>query len=207
MPDVGLRVCARWYEGDRGKIARLQTFWHAETDNLDDEHRPMPSSSPPCPIATLRRQHARQLQVCSLLERLADTLPDLSDTAAIASANEALTSCFLSHMRFEDEQLFPRLRLRLRQHRSFSKLLDQLHHEHHRDEGAILEITEQFTTILTTGRCRNTDMLGYMLRGFFESQRSHIILEDVAVLPRAERILSAADLDGMRAWLSDPENR
>lgn len=154
------------------------------------------------PLDAVAEDHQVQLSVCNILERIADSLPGDVSPLIIVTARELLDQAFPSHMRFEDEQLFPRLRFRASEREGLSKILDQLTREHHRDEDFALEICEEFAPIAAGAKCRNAEMLGYMLRGFFEGQRSHIELESTTVLPAARLLLRPEDLAGMNQWIA-----
>ncbi|MBN9246319.1 MAG: hypothetical protein J0I81_02505, partial [Hyphomicrobium sp.] len=48
---------------------------------------------------------------------------------------------------------------------------------------------------------RNPETLGYILRGYFESQRRHIAWEDSVVLPAARKALTVEDLARLQEWI------
>lgn len=155
------------------------------------------------PLETLSQEHEVQLRLCDALEQIANDLPESVNPTMVYTARELLDHAFHCHMRFEDEQLFPRLRYRGADSEGLSDIIAQLSHEHDRDECFGTEIAEEFAGLAKTGTCRNPDMLGYMLRGFFECQRRHIALENIAVIPVARRILRPEDLSSMNKWLSE----
>jgi hypothetical protein len=49
-------------------------------------------------------------------------------------------------------------------------------------------------------------MLGYMLRGYFDSQRRHIAWEDRVVLPVARQVLTSDDLASLQSWVMASEH-
>jgi hemerythrin-like domain-containing protein len=53
---------------------------------------------------------------------------------------------------------------------------------------------ESLDALSRGARLKNPDMVGYMLRSFFESYRRHIHWENAVVLPLARSRLSAEDL-------------
>lgn len=73
-------------------------------------------------------------------------------------------------------------------------ILDLLEHEHQVDEEHAHEIAEELDYITQTGRIRDAEMLGYMLRGFFVCQRRHIGWQNTTILPFARKSLSRDDL-------------
>jgi hemerythrin-like domain-containing protein len=75
-----------------------------------------------------------------------------------------------------------------------SGILARLEGEHDLDESFADELTEELEHLATAGQARNPEVLGYMLRGFFESYRRHIHWETDVLLPMARQMLSEADL-------------
>ena len=76
--------------------------------------------------------------------------------------------------------------------------------EHVLDQGRADEIVESLEEFVCTERISNPDMLGYMLRGFFESQRRHMAWEKHVVLPLAQQQLSAEDHLHLSHSMADP---
>ena len=63
--------------------------------------------------------------------------------------------------------------------------MQQLEAEHAADESFAHELADELQLLADTGLVRNAEMLGYMLRGFFEHQRRHIEWENRVLLPLA----------------------
>src|SRR5690606_41840533 len=82
--------------------------------------------------------------------------------------------------RFEEEALFPAYSAALG---VVPLSLARLRAEHVEDEGFAAEIAEELAALASTGSVENPEALGFMLRGFFESQRRHIAFEREHVLP------------------------
>jgi hemerythrin-like domain-containing protein len=57
------------------------------------------------------------------------------------------------------------------------------------------EIAESLELMARGDRVPNPDMVGYMLRGFFERYRRHVHWENTLVMPVARKRLTAEDLD------------
>jgi hemerythrin-like domain-containing protein len=148
----------------------------------------------PDPIAVIEEEHALQLELCNLLEFLADSLPDRYDPAAAGVAIAILRNGLPQHMKLEEEVLFPLLRRRGAKLTHLAAMLERLEDEHDADEGLADEIADALAVLAEDRRPDNAEMLGYMLRGFFESQRRHIGWENRVVLPLAREILSREDL-------------
>ena len=153
------------------------------------------------PIQTIAEEHDVQLGVCDLLEEIANGLPDDVNPLLVGTVHDLIDRAFMTHMRFEDETAFSEVAVSGGDGASLIKILDQLTREHGRDEGFVLELSEEFVPLVRGRQCRNAEMLGYMLRGFFESQRSHIELESNMVIPAARSLLTSEDLSAMRVWL------
>lgn len=141
-----------------------------------------------------------QLELCHALEHIADGLPDCVDRRLAKSATIML-ECGLSHyVQFEDEKLFPLVRKRGGD--TIADALRQLEHEHVRDEAFAMEIAEELDGLCASQICRNPEMLGYMLRGFFEGRRRHIVWENTVVIPVARKVLRPADMSELSEWMS-----
>ncbi|MEM7566747.1 MAG: hemerythrin domain-containing protein, partial [Pseudomonadota bacterium] len=74
-------------------------------------------------------------------------------------------------------------------------VLDRLSAEHEEDEALLPEVLETLQALADdTGPEREPDIAGYVLRGYFESQRRHIAWEEDVVMPLARTRLGADDL-------------
>src|SRR5205823_4162007 len=80
-------------------------------------------------------------------------------------------------------------------------IMRQLEAEHAADESFAHELADELQLAVDTGTVRNAEMLGYMLRGFFERQRRHIEWERGALLPLARQTLAPADLAELQDWI------
>jgi hemerythrin-like domain-containing protein len=155
----------------------------------------------PDPLQILREEHALQNELCDLLEAIADGLPHQFNRALALVSVSILETGMPSHIRLEEEALFPLLRRRLAKSHPLHSALSCLEGEHDRDGAALVEITEALRAAIETGTISNPEMLGYMLRGFFESQRRHIAWEQAVVLPTAADVLTAEDLRALQDWV------
>lgn len=153
----------------------------------------------PDPIAVIEEEHAVQLELCSVLEFLADSLPNAVDPRLASLAVTILRNGLKQHTSLEEEGLFPLLRRRIGGTAHLLAMLDQLTAEHEADEGLAIEIADALDEIVAERPTENPEMLGYMLRGFFENQRRHIEWENNVVLPLARNVLNADDLGELQA--------
>jgi len=149
------------------------------------------------PIDRIVAEHTWQLELCDALEYVADGLPDSIDRRLVREVIAILGHGLEAYFRAEEQLLFPLLRRRGGGDPSLVAALDQLELEHVRDEDISSELLEELTFVAKQGRARNADMLGYMLRGFFEGQRRHIAWENAVVVPAARRLLQQEDLQSL----------
>ena len=154
----------------------------------------------PDPLALIEEDHALQLELCDLLECLADALPDFNGAIA-RSAAAILRQGFKPHLQLEEDMLFPLLRRRAPDGSPLRAIMQQLEAEHAADESFAHELADELQLLADTGLARNAEMLGYMLRGFFEQQRRHIEWENRVLLPLARQTLAQADLSELQDWI------
>ncbi len=146
------------------------------------------------PLDVIAHEHKWQEKLCNALERIADDLPDNVDRMLVAAVLPMLRVDLGVHIRDEEEGLFPLMRKRSQPGDNFDEIAEVLSLEHSSDEGFADEVLDQLEGLKDGARPQNPDMLGYMLRGFFETQRRHLAWEDAVVLPLARERLTAEDL-------------
>ncbi|MFA9475366.1 MAG: hemerythrin domain-containing protein [Filomicrobium sp.] len=146
------------------------------------------------PISAFEVDHVLKLGLCDVLESIADALPHTADASLATVAVRCLRNGLPEHVALEEKHLFPLLRSRNARDQSCKKVLLQLEHEHGSNESFAYEIADELEHIAEAKAPKNAEMLGYMLRGFFISQRRHIRWENATVIPLARRTLTEADL-------------
>lgn len=146
------------------------------------------------PLDVIAHEHKWQEKLCDALERIADDLPDNVDRMLVAAILPMLRNDFAIHIRDEEQGLFPLLCKRCGPDDNFDEIASTLSIEHAADKGFADEILDQLEELNSGARPHNPDMLGYMLRGFFETQRRHLAWEDAVVLPLARQRLIDSDL-------------
>lgn len=146
------------------------------------------------PLDLIAHDHQQQMRLCDLLEQIADGLPADVDRRRCREAATALRYDLPLHHRDEEKGLFPLMRASEDSSGLLSGILARLEGEHDLDESFADELTEELEHLATAGQARNPEVLGYMLRGFFESYRRHIHWETDVLLPMARQMLSEADL-------------
>lgn len=157
------------------------------------------------PLDMIASAHAVQVQMCDAMERIADGLPDEVDRRLCAQVASCLQYDLPLHHHDEEEGLFPLLRASAKPEDGVDQILERLAAEHSSDNDFASEIAEALETLGQGGRPANPEMLGYMLRGFFERYRRHVHWENQLVMPLARLRLTRDDLDQLAARLN--ENR
>ncbi len=165
--------------------------------------RPNPSARNPLDV--IASAHAVQADMCDDMERIADGLPDEVDRRLCARVASCLEFDLPLHHHDEEHALFPLLRKRALPEDGLDRILERLAAEHASDNDFASEIAEALERLGQGGRPQNPEMLGYMLRGFFERYRRHVQWENTLVMPLARLRLTADDLITLQAQLS--ENR
>jgi hemerythrin-like domain-containing protein len=157
------------------------------------------------PLDLIANAHAVQVEMCDAMERIADGLPDEVDRRLCARVASCLQFDLPLHHHDEEEGLFPLLKRRARPEDGADQILERLAAEHSSDNDFASEIAEALETLGQGGRPANPEMLGYMLRGFFERYRRHVHWENHLVMPLARLRLTREDLDALQARMN--ENR
>lgn len=142
----------------------------------------------------IEHEHRMQEHLCDILEKIADCLPHEVDPQLCRKAVQALRHDIPLHHRDEELGLFPLLNKYAQNMPVIKMAIQRLETEHDSDEGFAGELIEQLENLAQGGRSGNANMLGYMLRGFFEGYRRHIHWEDAVIMPLARQHLSADDL-------------
>ncbi len=149
------------------------------------------------PFALLLEDHTKQWELCGWLERIADGLPNDVPRDLCALAAQSLRTDMPRHHREEEEGLFPLLIARAEDGDMADEIIAKLSEEHASDEGFAEELLDILERLEKGDPAENPDMLGYMLRGFFENYRRHIHWENTVLIPLARRRLTAADVGVM----------
>ncbi len=155
------------------------------------------------PLDALEHDHAFQLELCDLMEGLADSLPG-GDVIIAAAVVPVLRHGVTGHMRLEEEALFPLLRRHRADRPEVHVVTTQLTREHDADVGFLEEVADALDEFVSEGVVENPEMLGYMLRFFFESQRRHIEWENRVLIPLARTVLTVDDKQVLRRSLAEP---
>jgi hemerythrin-like domain-containing protein len=144
-------------------------------------------------IACIEQEHRDEQNLCDMLERIADRLLEPLDTDLLNVGIATLRICIKRHAMLEEGYLYPALSGHLAPGDFEGDLVEQIRREHACDEILAHDTADQLEQALMIGRAENPEMLGYMLRGFFECRRRHIAWEAGVVLPLARRRLTRDD--------------
>lgn len=147
----------------------------------------------PDPIAIMANEQEEYLALCVTLEEIADSLPGNVDFTKAAAAALLLGAGFASHVYCQQDLLFPLLHERALPSDNIDVLLSQLKAEHAADMGLVVEVSEALHDLIGQRRADNPDMLGYLLRCFFESYRRHAAWEKHTLYNICRERLTAED--------------
>jgi len=154
------------------------------------------------PLDVIASAHTVQIEMCDAMERIADGLPDEVDPRLCARVASCLEYDLPLHHHDEEHALFPLLRSRALREDGLDTILERLVAEHSSDNDFASEIAEALEALGQGGRPGNPEMLGYMLRGFFERYRRHIHWESTLVMPLARLRLTPDDLATLQAQMT-----
>ncbi|MEQ8824647.1 MAG: hemerythrin domain-containing protein [Filomicrobium sp.] len=155
------------------------------------------------PIAVFEMEHDWKLELCDALELIADGLPNTAQPALCRSVVHVLRVGLPQHVALEEQLLFPALRRSSQFGVDCERVLRALEQEHESDDPFAHEIADELEQLAGGDKPRNSEMLGYMLRGFFIPLRRHINWENVTVLPTARRVLSPDQKMELASHLND----
>lgn len=121
----------------------------------------------------------RLLRLCAALEKIADGLPGTGQHRRTGKVLAFLDKAFARHVFLHEKCLFPVVSSLEDKKECVELILRELEFEHAADRGLIVEITSAFM-----GRAGvETQMLGYLLRAFFENYRRHCSWERNVLYP------------------------
>jgi hemerythrin-like domain-containing protein len=182
------------------KVAEIFQETHPSMSEVPASEKQSPFARNPLDV--IASAHAMQVQMCDAMERIADGLPDEVDRRLCAQVASCLEFDLPLHHHDEEFALFPLLRRRALPEDGLDSILDRLAAEHSSDNDFASEIAEALETLGQGVRPQNPEMLGYMLRGFFERYRRHVQWENTLVMPLARLRLTRDDLDALQAQMN-----
>lgn len=151
------------------------------------------------PIDFLFAEHDAHEKFCKTIEEIADGLPNNVNRALAMEAAGVLKIELPLHHRIEEIALFPLVIKYAAVDDNMAEIVEHLKQEHAVDEGFSEELIEVLETLGAGHVPENAEMVGYMLRGFFENYRRHLMWENNVVLSLARRRLPPKALGEMAA--------
>lgn len=139
-------------------------------------------------LETMRANMSVQLDICSELERIADTLPDNIDRQACLRAAQRICPAIRAVHEFEEKEVFPTLRAAAAEP-AIDQTIERLRFEHWEDESFAAELQETLQGFVRGEETVVVESLAYMLRGFFEGMRRHVAFEREYVMPLIKRMV------------------
>ena len=124
-------------------------------------------------------------------------MPDGVSPVCAKSAVEYLQSRFPGHIALENEIVFPVFKAARSESPPLGRAINQASQEHAADEDTAAELAEALSAFIDDREAGNANVLGYMLRGFFEQRRRHIVWEESLLYPLARSNMETADMDGL----------
>jgi hemerythrin-like domain-containing protein len=149
------------------------------------------------PFAYLSYEHVIEERLCDLLEAIADALPDSVSPVCAKTAVDYLQTRFPGHIALENEIVFPALKAAQSDILSLGRATKQALQEHAADEDTAAELAEALTAFTNDREAGDANVLGYMLRGFFEQRRRHIVWEETLLYPLARSNIEVEDMNGL----------
>lgn len=113
----------------------------------------------------------RQLNLCDLLEQIADSLPDRLDRQQCLTVARMIGPLIKQAHVAEEQFLFPDV---LSRHGDGDNVVEKLRLEHIEDECFAEEVQYELFELGRGQPLLQPEAIGYMLRGFFEGVRRHI---------------------------------
>ena len=154
------------------------------------------------PIAIFEDEQEEYLKLCTALEEIADSLLGNIDFIIAEEAVSLLREGFANHIFCQQELLFPLIRKRAEPLDNIDVLLSQLEYEHAVDQGLAVEVSEALADLVEQRRVENPEMLGYLLRCFFEGYRRHSSWEKNVIYPICRKRLTKEDSSDLAQCLA-----
>jgi len=140
------------------------------------------------PAAVMKRAHCEKLRLCEALEELADSLPGQVDPLKCIGIASTLVPLLRSVHQYEEEIIYPAYEAAVGS--SAGQTSSRLRAEHLEDQCFADEVTEVLMAIGHGKAIENAEVVGFMLRGLFETIRRHVAFESEHILPLIDRFES-----------------
>ena len=135
-------------------------------------------------LLSVGNDHAVQLCFCDALEEIADGLPHFN-YALVQRTLDLLASGALEDIRLQQQSLFDELGRTERANAVVRLVSSRLTAQPAYDACALAELTDVLRSLARQGHVSNPEMLGYLLRGFFDACRRHVAWQVEVFVPLA----------------------
>ena len=139
----------------------------------------------PLPATVMKRAHQEKLQLCDALEELADSLPGQVDRLRCIGIASTLVPLLRRVHQYEEKIIYPAYEAAFGSGAGSTSA--GLRVEHLEDQCFADEVTEALMAIGHGQAIENAEVVGFMLRGLFETMRRHVALESEHILPLISR--------------------
>lgn len=130
--------------------------------------------------------HRTLLALCTHLENLADALPSAIDRQECLIMSRALGPMVHRIQVFEENEVFPLLLAWKTLTPEIAETLDRLKIEHQLDSCYAEDVQDMLRGLGEGRPTMSADAAGFMLRGFFEALRRHVVFEQTFLVPLLE---------------------
>ena len=145
------------------------------------------------PIAVIESDHAQQLALCDVLDRLLHNPRHGATTEELEAARDYLRQDLPLHIADEEQDLFPLMRRRAAAGDDIEQMFELLLQEHKTDRRLNDELCSDVECLV--GGQAFADPARFLMSAFTfaETQRRHLAWENTVVLKRARKCLTKAD--------------
>jgi hypothetical protein len=154
------------------------------------------------PLVFLEYDHKAQRGVADLLEALADSLPDDVRPATATLAASLLRDSAKRRAIVETEVLEPLIAERHAPGTTLHRAITLARREASEVADLALELAEELEALALTGQARDADVLGFMLRAYFDGLRRHLDWVEVAILDDLRADLSPGEVERLGSRLA-----
>jgi len=156
------------------------------------------SAVPTC-VACLKRRSVRVLDICNLLEALADDLPR-KQASLLREVRRQSKDVLLPYYQLLSQHVLPVLLRRTEGEDERQDLLLKLHADCVNRIETVRQLYDLFTDVTTTTRFDDQpEALGYALRGFFEVFRNDASWQIDVLWPLSMQVLTDEDAQQIRS--------
>ena len=137
----------------------------------------------------LRDAYVSQLELCDMLESIADALPERPHNCVIQMIVRVHEGSWAEDILEEEEKLFVALNKHAGPNEFVKNLVKRMRLERQSDSDLSGELLSALQNLQNVKKIRDPEAFGYMLRGVFETKRRQIELKKEVVLPLGEQLL------------------